>query len=250
MGQRCCCENNSPGLGGIVRSAKSQPQDQWMEEVLQKPSLISLHVQSQRQADTLEVALTSSCRHLRELLQVKGFIQSASDAVLVDGSDFPDSDLTLGEAGCVDGSTIFCREDARPEEAKATEEFAPADAGLVPPPPEPAVEAKEQDGAPLLPKAEAENGAWMVEVARASDPEGSKLGLVIYCREGEHFLRIRAIRPGLITEWNAKNSTSGKMVTKDTLIFSVNGIKDPKQCAEELSRATRLRLEMKDPPAS
>jgi len=216
-----------------------------MEEVLQKPSVISLQVQSQRKADTLEVTLVSSCRDFRQLLQVKGFVQNVSEPVLLDGSDFPDSsDITLAEAGCVDGSTIICREEARHEEVRATQEVAPSDVGLVPPPP-PAVEAK--DTARTLPKVDPASGAWVVEVARGADPEGSKLGLVIYCREGEHFLRIRAIRPGLITEWNAKNGSSGKMVTKDTLILNVNGIQDPKLCAEELSRATQLRLEMKAP---
>eukprot|EP00403_Amphidinium_massartii_P011674 CAMPEP_0178414088 /NCGR_PEP_ID=MMETSP0689_2-20121128/22857_1 /TAXON_ID=160604 /ORGANISM="Amphidinium massartii, Strain CS-259" /LENGTH=243 /DNA_ID=CAMNT_0020035369 /DNA_START=128 /DNA_END=856 /DNA_ORIENTATION=+ len=242
MGQKCCCENTSSSLGGIVKSSKTQPQDQWMEEVLSKPAILTLQVQSPSKVDTIEVTSTSTTRDLRELLQVKGFIRNINAQVVVDGNDLPDNDFTLAEAGFEDGMSLICREDPRMLSTSMAQQDPSSvfTSGPVPPPVPDESQEKQAVGKKEVSDSAVnlDPGHFVVEVSRASEPDASKLGLVIYCREGESFLRIRAIRPGLITEWNTRNASSNIAVTKDTLILSVNDIKEPKACAEELSRAT------------
>jgi len=253
MGQQCCCEKaDNNDIHGMVKMSKSHAADPQLEEEYSPPT-ISVVVQSGKKVETLNFTLTTSTSTLRQLLQARGFIDNAGAHLIIDGVDLRDEELSLQEAGFEDGSSLICREEDLLERFAAQKAAVTTTTGPARPP---AGADAGGDSAPqVAPVADApkevveDSGSggrtFMVEVHRASErPEASKLGLVVYAREGEEHLRIRAISPGLITEWNTQSS--GPKVTKNTVILSVNGMKEHKDCAEELRRATDLQLEMQD----
>jgi len=242
----------------MVKVSKSHPSDPQLEEEYTPPT-ISVVVQSAKKVDTMNFTRTTSTTTLRQLLQSRGFIDSFGAQLIVDGTDVGDDEVSLQEAGFEDGSTLVCREEALIERLATQSTDVTTTTGPAKPPMAGGDSAalakvverlgdspKELPGERSpSPEGVAGGRTYIVEVHRSSDrPEASKLGLVVYAREGEEHLRIRAISPGLITDWNAQSS--GPKVTKNSVILSVNGMKEHKDCAEELRRATDLRLEMQD----
>mmetsp|Transcript_12127 Transcript_12127/g.28321 ORF Transcript_12127/g.28321 Transcript_12127/m.28321 type:complete len:263 (-) Transcript_12127:193-981(-) len=259
MGQQCCCEKDTNGpAAGIVKVAKSYPHDPQVEETLRETtgSVLTLHVQSSAKIDTIALPSTSTTKELRQILQASGFIQTFGAQLVLDGTDLPDDEALLSEAGFEEGSTVVCKEEPMIERLAAIDDqpetltTAPA----IPAPPPGDGKAQGLPGASSELAKPAKDAAvehrgrtFSVEVSRdPSNPQGSKLGLVVFARDNEDFLRIRAISTGLITDWNATSSV-GK-VSKSTAILSVNGIKDQRQCAEELRNASNLRMEMMELP--
>mmetsp|Transcript_10441 Transcript_10441/g.23641 ORF Transcript_10441/g.23641 Transcript_10441/m.23641 type:complete len:193 (-) Transcript_10441:73-651(-) len=90
------------------------------------------------------------------------------------------------------------------------------------------------------------NGAFSVEVVKPADGSAvSKLGLVLYCTESTgRKLKVKSVRPGLIAEYNSSNPMLPQVVPEVTVI-SVNGICDPKGCADEMAKVGKMVLVLK-----
>mmetsp|Transcript_21307 Transcript_21307/g.48974 ORF Transcript_21307/g.48974 Transcript_21307/m.48974 type:complete len:183 (-) Transcript_21307:141-689(-) len=91
---------------------------------------------------------------------------------------------------------------------------------------------------------EKEGDTFTVSVNK--DGDQSKLGLVLICSsKTDKKLKVKAIWPGLIDDWNRKSTD--KKVQERTVILSVNGVTEPRACAEELAKQGPLTIVMQQP---
>mmetsp|Transcript_55080 Transcript_55080/g.131255 ORF Transcript_55080/g.131255 Transcript_55080/m.131255 type:complete len:180 (-) Transcript_55080:149-688(-) len=91
---------------------------------------------------------------------------------------------------------------------------------------------------------EKDDGTFTVQVNK--DGDQSKLGLVLICSsKTDKKLKVKAIWPGLIDDWNRKST--GRKVQERTIIVSVNGVTEPRACAEELAKQGPLTILMQQP---
>mmetsp|Transcript_63993 Transcript_63993/g.152594 ORF Transcript_63993/g.152594 Transcript_63993/m.152594 type:complete len:197 (-) Transcript_63993:148-738(-) len=129
--------------------------------------------------------------------------------------------------------------------AKQVMNFNQEDEGYYKDIPLPNEESKVKSDASLAPAQPIPDGAFLVEIEKPSDNGPlSKLGLVLYCTESTgRKLKVKSVRPGLVSDYNSRNPTSPQVVP-DITVLSVNGITDPKGCADEMAKAGKVALVM------
>mmetsp|Transcript_56506 Transcript_56506/g.132532 ORF Transcript_56506/g.132532 Transcript_56506/m.132532 type:complete len:205 (-) Transcript_56506:87-701(-) len=78
-------------------------------------------------------------------------------------------------------------------------------------------------------------------IVRVQRVEKKKLGVLVYNRNGEQFIRVRTVQEGgLIADWNAANAE--KQLKPGCQILEVNGKRTPDDMRAELNDASNLQV--------